>query len=67
MTSDLKPFTDSLLLAVIAAPITAILSMIIAYLVVKRKFFGKRFIEFVSMFAMAVPGTVLGIGYIRGL
>lgn len=66
LTSDLKPFTDSLLLAVIAAPITAILSMIIAYLVVKRKFFGKRFIEFVSMFAMAVPGTVLGIGYIRG-
>ena len=66
LTSDLKPFTDSLLLAVIAAPITAILSMIIAYLVVKRKFFGKRFIEFVSMFAMAAPGTVLGIGYIRG-
>ena len=40
--------------------------MIISYLVVKRKFKAKGFIEFVSMLAMAVPGTVLGIGYIRG-
>ena len=40
--------------------------MIISYLVVKRKFKSKGFIEFVSMLAMAVPGTVLGIGYIRG-
>ena len=40
--------------------------MIISYLVVKKKFHGKFFIEFVSMLAMAVPGTVLGVGYIRG-
>lgn len=61
-----KPFGDSLKLSAIAAPLTAIMSMIISYLIVKRKFFGKGFIEFVSLFAMAVPGTVLGIGYIRG-
>ena len=41
-------------------------SMIISYLVVKRKFKSKGFIEAVSMLAMAVPGTVLGVGYIRG-
>lgn len=40
--------------------------MIISYLVVKRKFKAKGFIEFVSMLAMAVPGTVLGVGFIRG-
>ena len=40
--------------------------MIISYLVVKRKFKSKGFIEAVSMLAMAVPGTVLGVGYIRG-
>ena len=40
--------------------------MVISYLVVKKKFKAKGFIEFVSMLAMAVPGTVLGIGYIRG-
>ena len=62
----LKAFRDSFVLSLIAAPITALLSMIISYLVVKRKFKAKGFIEFVSMLAMAVPGTVLGIGYIRG-
>ena len=30
------------------------------------EFKGKGFIEAVSMLAMAVPGTVLGVGYIRG-
>lgn len=62
----LTAFKDSALLSVIAAPITAILSMIIAYLVVKKKFKGRGFIEFASMLAMAVPGTVLGVGFIRG-
>ena len=61
-----KAFRDSFLLSLASAPITALLSMIISYLVVKRKFRAKGFIEFVSMLAMAVPGTVLGIGYIRG-
>ena len=62
----LKAFKDSFLLSLIASPITALLSMIISYLVVKRKFKAKGFIEAVSMLAMAVPGTVLGVGYIRG-
>ena len=62
----LQAFKDSFILSLISAPITALLSMIISYLVVKRKFKAKGFIEAVSMLAMAVPGTVLGIGYIRG-
>ncbi len=62
----LQAFRDSFVLSLISAPITALLSMIISYLVVKRKFRAKGFIEAVSMLAMAVPGTVLGVGYIRG-
>lgn len=62
----LQAFRDSFLLSLISAPITALLSMIISYLVVKRNFKTKGFIEAVSMLAMAVPGTVLGVGYIRG-
>ena len=64
--SGLKAFKDSFVLSIIAAPLTALLSMVISYLVVKRKFRSRGFIEFVSMLAMAVPGTVLGVGYIRG-
>lgn len=52
--------------ALIAAPITALLSMIIAYLVVKKRVPGKGLLEFVSMLAMAVPGTILGLGFLRG-
>ena len=62
----LQAFSDSFMLSLIAAPITALLSMIISYLVVKRRFRFRGFIEAVSMLAMAVPGTVLGVGYIRG-
>jgi len=38
--------------------------MIIAFLVVRKKFIGKGFMEFSSMLAMAVPGTVLGLGFV---
>ena len=57
----LKAFRDSFVLSLIASPITALLSMIISYLVVKRKFRSKGFIEAVSILAMAVPGTVNGL------
>ncbi len=66
LVRGMQPFTDSLEMSLIAAVLTAFISMVIAYLVVKRKFFGKGFMEFVTMFAMAVPGTVLGIALLRG-
>ena len=59
-------FTDSFIMAFIASPLTSLLSMIISYLVVKKKFALRGFIEFTSMLAMAVPGTVLGVGFVRG-
>ena len=61
-----QAFTDSFIMALIAAPLTALLTMIISYLVVKKKFALKGYIELSSMLAMAVPGTVLGVGFIRG-
>ena len=64
--NGLKAFKDSLVLSFISAPLTALLSMIISYIIVKKRFKINGFIETVSMLAMAVPGTVLGVGYIRG-
>lgn len=52
--------------SLLASVITAFISMLVAFLVVKKKFIGKGVMEFVSMLAMAVPGTVLGIGYVTG-
>jgi len=55
---------DSVLLSAIAAPISGILGMIVAFLIVRRRFIGRRVMEFASMLTFAVPGTVVGIGYI---
>ncbi|NMM63820.1 iron ABC transporter permease [Clostridium sp. P21] len=59
-----KPIIDTTILSLIAMPITGILGMIIAFLIVKKKFLGRRAVEFVSMLSMAVPGTAIGMGYI---
>lgn len=55
---------DTTILAVAATPIAAILGMVIAFLIVRKQFIGKQWIDFASMLGIAVPGTVLGIGYI---
>jgi iron(III) transport system permease protein len=55
---------DTLLLSSIATPISGVLAMVIAFLVVRKNFPGKRLMELVSLLTFAVPGTVVGIGYI---
>jgi iron(III) transport system permease protein len=54
----------SILIAGVSAPLTGMLGVVVAYLVTRKKFFGRRALEFSSMLAFAVPGTVVGIGYI---
>ena len=55
---------DTLLIAASSAPLAGFLGMVIAFLVVRRRFPGRGALELVSMLNFAVPGTVLGIGYI---
>lgn len=55
---------DTLLYAGIAAPLTAIFGLLIAYIVVRQQFRGKKVIEFTTMLCFAVPGTVAGVSYI---
>ncbi len=55
---------DTVLIAVTSTPISGILGMLIAFLVVRRAFPGRRPMEFLSILNFAVPGTVVGIGYI---
>lgn len=60
----MKPIIDTTMLALGATPISGILSMIIAFLVVRKKFIGRSFIEGTTMLAIAIPGTVIGLGYV---
>jgi iron(III) transport system permease protein len=51
-------------LSAIAAPLTAILGILAAYLITRQKFAGQRTFEFGTMLSFAIPGTVIGVSYI---
>lgn len=55
---------DTTRLSLIATPIAGIIGMIIAYLVVRKDFIGRGALDFGTMLGIAVPGTIIGIGYI---
>jgi iron(III) transport system permease protein len=55
---------DTLLIAIVSTPVSGLLGMLIAFLIVRRTFPGKAALEFGSILSYAVPGTVVGIGYI---
>lgn len=55
---------DTLLLASIATPICGVLGIMIAYLVARKEFFARRVMEAISLLPFAIPGTVVGIGYL---
>ena len=58
-----KAMIDTATLALIAAPIAGVLGMLIAWLVVRKLRRTSGLLDFVGMLGLAVPGTVLGIGY----
>jgi iron(III) transport system permease protein len=60
----LKAMTDTTTLSAIATPIAGILGVVIAWLVVRKRFTGQTALDFSSMLGIAVPGTVIGIGYV---
>ncbi len=57
-------FWTTLQIAAIAAPLTAMLGLVTAYLLVRQKFAGKDAFEFGTMLSFAIPGTVIGVSYI---
>lgn len=57
-------FWTTLKIAGIAAPLTAVLGLITAWLLVRQNFAGKSAFEFGTMLSFAIPGTVIGVSYI---
>lgn len=64
LRDGLDALTSTLILAGVSAPLTAVVGILTAYLVVRHRFPGRGALEFTSMLSFAVPGTVIGIGYI---
>jgi iron(III) transport system permease protein len=50
--------------AAISALPAMLIGFLVAYLVSRQKFFGRRFIEIGSLLSFATPGTVMGVAYI---
>ena len=57
-------FWTTIRLSAIAAPVTAALGILAAYLLTRQKFIGQDAFEFGTMLSFAIPGTVIGVAYI---
>ena len=57
-------YFTTLTISSIAAPLTALVGLATAYLLVRQNFVGKQIFEFSTMLSFAIPGTVIGVSYI---
>jgi iron(III) transport system permease protein len=57
-------FWTTVRLSAIAAPLTAALGILSAYLLTRQRFIGQSTFEFGTMLSFAIPGTVIGVSYI---
>jgi iron(III) transport system permease protein len=63
-TDGLKAIRDTLIIAGLAMPLGGLYGILLGYLVTKKRFFGHRSMELVSMINYALPGTIVGIAYL---
>ncbi|WP_287758065.1 iron ABC transporter permease [Burkholderia sp.] len=57
-------FFTTLTIAAIATPLTSLVGMLTAWLLIRQRFAGKRLLEFGTLLSFAVPGTVIVIAYL---
>ena len=57
-------FWTTIMISGVAAPLTAGLGLLTAYLLVRQRFAGRETFEFGTMLSFAIPGTVIGVSYI---
>ena len=63
-TNGMRSLVTSLRFALSAALIAPIIGVTISYILVRKRIPFKKALEFMSLLGFAVPGTVLGVGYI---
>lgn len=57
-------FWTTVSLSTVAAPLTAALGILTAYLLTRQRFLGQTAFEFGTLLSFAIPGTVIGVSYI---
>lgn len=59
-----EPVANSVKMATLATAANVVFGIVAAYLLVRKKFLGKKLIEALTMLPWAIPGTVVAIGLI---
>jgi len=57
--------TNTVLYSFLAGIIDIVLGTAIAYIVLRTKLIGRQWLDYIAMAAVAIPGLVIGIGYLR--
>ena len=57
-------FINSLSYSMIAAPLTTMMGILVAYILTRKQFAGRGVIDFGTVLIFAIPGTVTGVAYI---
>ena len=65
ISSSFQYISNTLLYAGLAAAIDVCFGTAIAYVVWRTKLIGRQWLDYIAMGAVAIPGVVLGIGYLR--
>ncbi len=63
-TSGWKAIGDTLLIAGIGTPLGGLYGIVVGYLLVRKRFWGRQAMEVVTMLNYALPGTIVGIAYL---
>ena len=63
-TEGLPAIRDTLIIAAIGMPLGGLYGVLVGYLIARRNFPGRRGMEMVAMINYALPGTIVGIGYL---
>ena len=65
LSSSFQFVSNTLLYAGLAAAIDVVFGTAIAYVVWRTRLIGRQWLDYAAMGAVAIPGVVLGIGYLR--
>jgi iron(III) transport system permease protein len=63
-TEGLPAIRDTLIIAAIGMPLGGFYGVLVGYLIARKNFPGRRAMELVAMINYALPGTIVGIGYL---
>ena len=59
-----RSILNSLWMASVGALGAALVGLVIAYLIQRKSFIGRKIMDFVGMLPYAVPGTMMGLGFV---